>query len=81
MSYKHERALQIIASLNPNTQDLEDARRHALKALGDEPPAPMPDFETRGVLLKDPRGDSLGFALVFKTARDRERFVEMARCW
>ena len=40
--------------------------------------AVIPDFETRGVILKDFPGDQLGYALVFKTAKDRRAFTELA---
>lgn len=39
----------------------------------------LPEFETRGVLLKDFNADALAFAVVFKTAKDRDAFVKLAR--
>lgn len=39
---------------------------------------PTPDFETRGVILKEIAGDYLAYAVIFKTAKDRRDFIERA---
>lgn len=39
----------------------------------------MIDLETRGVILKELFSDSLGYAVIFKTAKDRRNFLEIAQ--